>query len=58
MTTAVLPGRGDAVLGNTKWCYELDPAQTLEMVNAMLNPYDEPLTLADLDLIKGESYLQ
>ena len=58
VTTAVLPGRGDAVLGKTKWCYELDPDQTLEMVNAMLNPYDEPLTLADLDLIKGESYLQ
>lgn len=58
VTTAVLPGRGDAVKGKTKWCYELDPVQTLEMVNDLLNPYDQPLTLADLDLIKGESYLQ
>lgn len=58
VTTAVLPGRGDAVKGKTKWCYELDPEDTLELVNEMLNPYEEPLTLADLDLIKGDSYLQ
>lgn len=58
VTTAVLPGRGDAVKGKIKWCYELEPEATLEMVNAMLNPYEEPLTLADLDLIQGDRYLQ
>ncbi|WP_347565106.1 LCP family protein [Pseudoflavonifractor sp. 60] len=56
VSTATLPGRGDAVYHGSRYCYELDPEGTLEMVNQLINPYDQPMTLEDMNLGKAESY--
>lgn len=58
ITTATLPGRGDGVYRGYTWCYELDPEGTLEVVNQLINPYDQPLTLDDMNLAKAERYTQ
>lgn len=55
--TATLPGRGDAVYRGSKWCYELDPEGTLELVNRLINPYDRDLTLEDMNIAKADSYM-
>lgn len=56
--TATLPGRGDGVYRGSKWCYELEPEGTLELVNRLLNPYDRDLTLEDMNLAKADRYTQ
>ena len=56
VSTATLPGRGDGVYHGYRYCYELEPEETLEIINQLINPYDEPLTLEDLNLGKAESY--
>ena len=33
-------------------CYELDPEAALETVNSLINPYNAPLTAADLNIFK------
>ena len=54
--TATLPGRGDGVYHGYSYCYELDPEETLDIVNRLINPYTQPLTLDDLNLAKAQSY--
>ena len=54
--TATLPGRGDGVYHGSSYCYELDPEGTLDIVNRLINPYDEALSLSDMNLAKAESY--
>lgn len=56
--TATLPGRGDGIYHKSTYCYELDPEQTLETVNRLVNPYDRDMTLADMNLAKAESYMK
>lgn len=55
--TATLPGRGDGVYHKVTYCYELDPEETLETVNRLVNPYDRDMTLEDMNLSKAESYM-
>ncbi len=55
--TATLEGRGDAVYNGVPWCFELDPDKALETVNALINPYDAPMTTSDLDLGKAKRYM-
>ena len=57
VSTATLPGRGDGVYRGYTWCFELDPEGTLEIVNQLINPYNEPLALDDLSLGKAKSYM-
>ncbi len=57
VTTATLEGRGDALYNGVKWCFELDPGKTLESVNTLINPYNEEMTAADLDLGRAQGYL-
>lgn len=33
-------------------CYELDPEAALETVNTLINPYNEPLTLEDMNIFQ------
>ncbi|MFR2331728.1 MAG: LCP family protein [Flavonifractor plautii] len=33
-------------------CYELDPEAALETVNSLINPYNAPLTAADLNIFQ------
>jgi len=55
--TATLPGRGDGVYRGYRYCYELDPEGTLDIVNRLINPYSEDLTLEDLNLGKAQSHM-
>lgn len=54
--TATLPGRGDGIYRGYRYCYELDPEETLELVNRLINPYDRDLTLEDMNIAKADSY--
>ena len=54
--TATLPGRGDGVYHGSRYCYELDPEGTLDIVNRLINPYNRDLTLKDMNLAKAEQY--
>ena len=54
--TLTLEGRGDGVYHGHTFCYELDPEKTLSVVNELLNPYNQDLTLDDIDLMRAESY--
>jgi len=56
VTTATLEGRGDALYNGVMWCFELDAEKTLETVNALINPYNEPVTAEDLNLGKAQGY--
>lgn len=58
VSTATLEGRGDGVYHKKTWCFELDPDKTVETVNALINPYEEEMTLEDMNLVKAESYTQ
>lgn len=55
--TATLPGRGDGIYRGYRYCYELDPEGTLELVNRLINPYDRDLTLEDMNLAKADKYM-
>lgn len=55
--TATLPGRGDGVYRGYRYCYELDPEETLELVNRLINPYSQDLTLDDMNLAKADKYM-
>ena len=54
--TGTLPGRGDGVYRGSRYCYVLDSEETLELVNRLANPYDQPLTLDDMNLAKADSF--
>ena len=54
--TATLEGRGDGVYRGYKYCYELDPAKTLETVNRLINPYTTDMTLEHMNIAKAQSY--
>ena len=59
VATTTLEGRGDALVRYGKkdvWCYELDPEDTVETVNAYINPYEEPRTLEDMNLPRADRY--
>ena len=45
-----LPGDGAGYYKGTSY-YTVDPAATLDLVNAYLNPYNEDLSSADLDIL-------
>ena len=54
--TATLEGRGDGVYRGYKYCYELDPAKTLETVNRLINPYTTEMTLEHMNIARAQSY--
>lgn len=39
---------------NNSWVYQLDPEKTLNIVNTMLNPYEQPLTLEDMNIVQAK----
>lgn len=51
VTSATLPTNYEGNLRNA-WLYQLDPEKTLAIVNEMLNPYEVPLTLEDMNIIQ------
>jgi len=48
-----LPGNGETTFRGYHYCYTLDPTATLDIVNEYLNPYEELLTLEQLQLPQG-----
>ena len=47
ITQGELTGRGDGVVGNSKWCYVFQPEDILPTLNEQLNPYTRDLTADD-----------
>lgn len=53
MESATLTGNGNTYYpGWGKYCYQLYPEETLETVNQLINPYDEALTLEELNIFE------
>lgn len=53
VSMGTLPGNGLVTYKNIPYYYELYPDQALELVNSTgLNPYDEPLTLEDMNIFQ------
>lgn len=48
-----LPGDGTITYKGTRWCYELYPQESLDVINATVNPYTTPLTLDDLNIFQA-----
>lgn len=54
LTTATLPGRGDAVYQGVTSLYELDIEGSLAIINDCLNPYTTPVTGDMVRMLRGE----
>lgn len=53
LTTSVLPGDGTVTYHGWRWCYELDSAGVLELVNTQgLNPYTTDITADMLEIVQ------
>ena len=53
VTGSSLPGDGSVTYKGTRWCYELYPQESLDVINATVNPYTTPLTLDDLNIFQA-----
>lgn len=51
--TATLEGNGEASFRGFRYCYELDPENTRDTVNRLINPFTRDLTLEDMNLVQG-----
>ena len=47
-----LPGDGSVTYGSTRYCYELEPGKSLEMINRLVNPYTASLTAEDVNIFQ------
>ncbi|MCI8870491.1 MAG: LCP family protein [Lawsonibacter sp.] len=57
LTQVTLEGRGDGhINGYNQWCYVFEAEDILPALNSTVNPYNQDLTAADLDLLKPERY--
>lgn len=50
---AGLPGDGNATYKGVTYCYELYPQESLELINQLVNPYTEALTLDDVNIFQA-----
>lgn len=48
--TCTLQGDGEVKFRGYSYCYALDPEQTVDVVNRLLNPYTTDLTLQDMQI--------
>lgn len=48
-----LPGDGSVTYRGYHWCYELEPEDTLDAVNRLLNPYTSDLTADNLNIAQA-----
>lgn len=53
VTGSGLPGDGNVTYKGTRYCYELYPQESLDIINATVNPYTTPLTLDDLNIFQA-----
>ena len=47
-----LPGDGNTSYNGYSYCYELDPAASLQMINQLVNPYNTDLTSTDVNIFQ------
>lgn len=52
ITGGTLPGDGNASYKGTNYCYELYPQESLDIINQLVNPYTEPLTMEDVHIFQ------
>jgi len=50
VNSATLPGHGDVRHGGVRYLYTPYAEETLALVNQLVNPYDHPLTMQDLNI--------
>lgn len=48
-----LPGDGNVTYKGTKYCYELYPNDSLEIINRLINPYTADMTLDDVEIFQS-----
>lgn len=53
VSTGTLPGDGNASYNGTRYCYELYPEESLELINQLVNPYTADLTLEDVNIFQA-----
>lgn len=53
ISTATLPGDGTVTYGGYTYCYQLYSDQVLEIVNTIINPYTEDITLDDMNIFEA-----
>lgn len=53
VSSGTLPGDGNASYNGTRYCYELYPEESLELINQLVNPYTTDLTLDDLNIFQA-----
>ena len=54
--TATLPGNSDTHYLGNRYYHGLYPDETLELVNQLVNPYQEARTLEDMDIVVVDGY--
>lgn len=54
LTTATLPGNGNAKYGKLTYLYALDVEGSLDIINDCLNPYTEPVTADMVNMPQGD----
>lgn len=47
-----LPGDGNTSYNGYSYCYELEPAASLQMINQLVNPYSADLTATDVNIFQ------
>ena len=47
-----LPGDGNTSYNGYSYCYELNPAASLQMINQLVNPYNTDLTSTDVNIFQ------
>ena len=52
-----LTGRGDGVVGASKWCFVYEAEDILPTLNELVNPYTRDLTAEDLNLPVADRYM-
>ena len=58
VSQGALSGRGDGVVGASKWCFVYEAEDILPTLNELVNPYTRDLTADDLNLPVADRYLQ
>ncbi|MEG2000500.1 MAG: LCP family protein [Evtepia sp.] len=50
-----LPGDGDVTYRGYRWCYQLHEEETLALLNQLVNPYTEDLSLDDTNIFQART---
>ncbi len=53
VTSRTLPGDGSVTYKGTRWCYQLEEKETLEIIDQLLDPYTTEMTAKMLHITKG-----